>query len=43
MNHLFRCRFARSLEEFAFHNIALNAGHGWAWQNHFQVVGPTAA
>jgi 8-hydroxy-5-deazaflavin:NADPH oxidoreductase len=36
-------RFARSLEEFAFLNIALNAGNGWAWQNHFQVVGPTGA
>jgi predicted dinucleotide-binding enzyme len=36
-------RFARTLEEFAFLNIALNAGNGWVWQNHFQVVGPTAA
>jgi predicted dinucleotide-binding enzyme len=36
-------RFARTLEELAFLNIALNAGNGWVWQNHFQVVGPTAA
>jgi predicted dinucleotide-binding enzyme len=36
-------RFARTLEEFAFLNITLNAGKGWVWQNHFQLVGPTAA
>ena len=36
-------RFARTLEELAFLNIALNAGNGWVWQNHFQVVGPTSA
>jgi len=36
-------RFARTLEELAFLNISLNAGNGWQWQNHFQVVGPTAA
>jgi predicted dinucleotide-binding enzyme len=36
-------RFARSLEEIAFLNIALNAGNGWVWQSHFQLVGPTAA
>lgn len=36
-------RFARTLEELAFLNITLNAGNGWAWQNHFQVVGPTSA
>jgi predicted dinucleotide-binding enzyme len=36
-------RFARTLEELAFLNIALNAGNGWVWQNHFQLVGPTAA
>ncbi|HLM05402.1 MAG TPA: NAD(P)-binding domain-containing protein [Blastococcus sp.] len=35
-------RFARTLEELGFLNIALNAGNGWAWQNHFQVVGPTS-
>jgi predicted dinucleotide-binding enzyme len=36
-------RFARSLEELAFLNIALNAGNGWVWQSHFQLVGPTSA
>ncbi len=36
-------RFARTLEELAFLNITLNAGNGWVWQNHFQVVGATAA
>jgi hypothetical protein len=36
-------RFARSLEEIAFLNIALNAGNGWVWQSHFQLVGPTSA
>lgn len=36
-------RFARTLEELAFLNISLNAGNGWVWQNHFQLVGPTAA
>jgi predicted dinucleotide-binding enzyme len=36
-------RFARSLEELAFLNITLNAGKGWVWQNHFQIVGPTTA
>jgi predicted dinucleotide-binding enzyme len=36
-------RFARTLEELAFLNITLNAGKGWVWQNHFQVVGPTGA
>ena len=36
-------RFARTLEELAFLNIALNAGNGWVWQDHFQLVGPTAA
>ena len=36
-------RFARTLEEVAFLNIALNAGNGWVWQSHFQLVGPTAA
>ena len=36
-------RFARSLEEVAFLNIALNAGNGWVWQSHFQLVGPTSA
>jgi predicted dinucleotide-binding enzyme len=36
-------RFARSLEESAFLNIALNAGNGWVWQSHFQLVGPTSA
>ena len=36
-------RFARTLEELAFLNITLNAGNGWVWQNHFQLVGPTAA
>ena len=33
----------RSLEELAFLNIALNAGNGWVWQSHFQLVGPTSA
>ena len=32
-----------TIEELAFLNIALNAGNGWQWQNHFQVVGPTSA
>src|SRR5215218_5144987 len=32
-------RFARTLEELGFLNISLNAGNGWVWQNHFQVVG----
>jgi 8-hydroxy-5-deazaflavin:NADPH oxidoreductase len=36
-------RFARTLEELAFLNITLNAGKGWVWQNHFQIVGPTTA
>lgn len=36
-------RFARALEELAFLNISLNAGNGWVWENHFQLVGPTAA
>jgi predicted dinucleotide-binding enzyme len=36
-------RFARTLEELAFLNIALNAGNGWVWQDHFQIVGPTSA
>ena len=36
-------RVARTLEELAFLNITLNAGKGWVWQNHFQVVGPTTA
>ena len=36
-------RFARTLEELAFLNITLNAGNSWVWQNHFQLVGPTAA
>jgi predicted dinucleotide-binding enzyme len=36
-------RFARTLEELAFLNITLNAGNGWVWQSHFQLVGPTAA
>jgi predicted dinucleotide-binding enzyme len=36
-------RQARALEEIAFLNIALNAGHGWVWQSHFQLVGPTSA
>ena len=36
-------RFARTLEEVAFLNIALNAGNGWVWQSHFQLVGPTSA
>ena len=36
-------RFARTLEELALLNITLNAGNNWVWQNHFQLVGPTAA
>ena len=36
-------RFARTLEELAFLNITLNAGNGWVWQNHFQIVGATSA
>ena len=35
-------RYARTLEELAFLNISLNATNGWAWQSHFQLVGPTA-
>ncbi len=35
-------RYARTLEELAFLNISLNAANGWAWQSHFQLVGPTA-
>jgi predicted dinucleotide-binding enzyme len=34
-------RFARTLEEMAFLNIALNAANGWAWQSAWQLVGPT--
>ncbi|NMO50733.1 NAD(P)-binding domain-containing protein [Actinoplanes sp. TBRC 11911] len=36
-------RMARSLEEIAFLNIALNKTNGWQWQSAFQLVGPTAA
>lgn len=36
-------RFARSLEEMAFLNIALNASRGWPWQSGWKLVGPTAA
>jgi predicted dinucleotide-binding enzyme len=35
-------RFARSLEEMAFLNIALNASKGWPWQTAWQLVGPMA-
>jgi predicted dinucleotide-binding enzyme len=35
-------RQARSLEEMAFLNIALNASKGWSWQSAWQLVGPTA-
>jgi predicted dinucleotide-binding enzyme len=35
-------RQARSLEEMAFLNIALNATKGWSWQSAWQLVGPTA-
>jgi predicted dinucleotide-binding enzyme len=35
-------RYARTLEEIAFLNISMNAANGWAWQSHFQLVGPTA-
>jgi predicted dinucleotide-binding enzyme len=34
-------RMARSLEEMAFLNIALNARNGWAWQSAYRLVGPT--
>jgi predicted dinucleotide-binding enzyme len=34
-------RQARSLEEMAFLNIALNATQGWSWQSAWQLVGPT--
>ncbi|WP_448626071.1 NADPH-dependent F420 reductase [Geodermatophilus sp. URMC 64] len=34
-------RFARTLEEMAFLNIALNVANGWAWQSAWQLVGPT--
>jgi 8-hydroxy-5-deazaflavin:NADPH oxidoreductase len=34
-------RMARTLEEMAFLNIALNASNGWAWQSAFKLVGPT--
>jgi 8-hydroxy-5-deazaflavin:NADPH oxidoreductase len=36
-------RMARSLEELAFLNIALNAANGWAWQTGWKLVGPTAS
>jgi NADPH-dependent F420 reductase len=35
-------RFARTLEEMAFLNIALNAANGWAWQSGWQLIGPRA-
>jgi len=34
-------RMARTLEEMAFLNIALNAGNGWAWQSTWRLAGPT--
>ena len=34
-------RMARSLEELALLNIALNARNGWPWQSAFKLVGPT--
>jgi NADPH-dependent F420 reductase len=34
-------RMARTLEEMAFLNIALNARNGWAWQSAYRLVGPT--
>ena len=35
-------RLARALEEMAFLNISLNAGHGWPFQSAWKLVGPTA-
>lgn len=35
-------RMARSLEEMAFLNIALNAGNNWPWQSGWALLGPTA-
>ena len=34
-------RMARTLEEMAFLNIALNAANGWPWQSGWKLVGPT--
>jgi NADPH-dependent F420 reductase len=33
-------RMARSLEEMAFLNIALNSSNGWTWQSAWKLVGP---
>jgi len=34
--------FARTLEGMAWLNISLNMNNGWAWQDGWKLVGPTA-